>query len=210
MNFLKSKFNKFSELKRGLTLVETLVAISILTIAVVGPLGIIGQALHSSYYTRDQVTAYYLSQEAIEYVRNLRDMQSINITNQYLSGTAEASLPLWTSGATAGLFGTGIILPSGNNRSLSYSLVRSSNAYSFISYDSAAFLKINSNGIYGDTSDPTAPNSKFKREIYFKNGRIGNGQDLIMVVNVYWPSGSSVAKFTLEEYFTNSVSRTGQ
>ncbi|MEI6553492.1 MAG: hypothetical protein WCO09_02890, partial [bacterium] len=84
MNFLKLKFNRNTKNEAGgLTMVETLVAISILTIAVIGPLGIIAQALHTSYYSRDQITAYYLAQEAIENVRNLRDNRGLEITNLY-------------------------------------------------------------------------------------------------------------------------------
>lgn len=58
---------------RGFTILETLVAISILIIAITAPLAIIAQALRSSYYARDQVTAYYLAQEAVEFLRNKRD-----------------------------------------------------------------------------------------------------------------------------------------
>lgn len=57
----------------GFTILETLVAISILILAITAPLAIIAQALRSSYYARDQVTAYYLAQEAIEFLRNTRD-----------------------------------------------------------------------------------------------------------------------------------------
>ena len=57
----------------GFTILETLVAISILILAITAPLAIIAQALRSSYYARDQVTAYYLAQEAVEFLRNKRD-----------------------------------------------------------------------------------------------------------------------------------------
>jgi len=58
---------------RGFTILETLVAISILILAITAPLAIIAQALRSSYYARDQITAYYLAQEAVEFLRNKRD-----------------------------------------------------------------------------------------------------------------------------------------
>lgn len=59
--------------KTGFTLVETLVAISILSIAVVAPMSLVSQGLISAFYARDQVIAYFLAQEAIESVRNVRD-----------------------------------------------------------------------------------------------------------------------------------------
>lgn len=58
---------------QGFTILETLVAISILILAITAPLAIIAQALRSSYYARDQITAYYLAQEAVEFLRNKRD-----------------------------------------------------------------------------------------------------------------------------------------
>ncbi len=58
---------------RGFTLIETLVAITLLTLAVVAPMTLATQSLASSYYARDQVTAFHLAQEAVESVRSSRD-----------------------------------------------------------------------------------------------------------------------------------------
>jgi hypothetical protein len=49
------------------------VAITILLLAIVGPLQIAAQALFSAYYSRDEITAYNLAEESIEYVKNARD-----------------------------------------------------------------------------------------------------------------------------------------
>ncbi|MBI5470055.1 prepilin-type N-terminal cleavage/methylation domain-containing protein [Candidatus Kaiserbacteria bacterium] len=57
----------------GFTLIETLVAISLLTVAIVAPMSLTAQSLASAYYARDQITASYLAQEAIEAVRSVRD-----------------------------------------------------------------------------------------------------------------------------------------
>ncbi len=64
----------------GFTLIETLVAISLLTIAVVAPISLTTQSLQSAYYARDQITAFYLAQEAIEALRSVRDAQILQIT----------------------------------------------------------------------------------------------------------------------------------
>jgi len=58
---------------RGFTLIETLVAISLLTIAIVAPMTLISKSLAAAYYARDQITAFHLAQEAIETVRHVRD-----------------------------------------------------------------------------------------------------------------------------------------
>lgn len=64
----------------GFTLLETLVAVAVLLMALLGPFSIAQQSLRSAYYARDQITAYYLAQEGIEYVRAQRDQN-------YLSGS---------------------------------------------------------------------------------------------------------------------------
>ena len=53
---------------KGYTLVEVLVAISILLLAIVGPMTIAAKGLQSAYYARQQATALFLAQEAIEVV----------------------------------------------------------------------------------------------------------------------------------------------
>lgn len=63
----------YTHKERGFTLIETLVAISVLTIAVVAPMTLTSQALSAAMYARDQITAFHLAQEAIEGVRSIRD-----------------------------------------------------------------------------------------------------------------------------------------
>ncbi len=58
---------------RSFTLVETLVAIAIVSIAMVGPFQAVQNALSLSYIARDQIIATNLAQEGIEYVRSIRD-----------------------------------------------------------------------------------------------------------------------------------------
>jgi prepilin-type N-terminal cleavage/methylation domain-containing protein len=80
------------KLRTGFTLVETLVAISLLTVAIVAPMGLAAQSLQSAYYARDQITAFYLAQEAIESIRAIRDSQVLQIAKS-------------SSGSSINLFG---------------------------------------------------------------------------------------------------------
>lgn len=57
----------------GFTLIETLVAITFLSIAIVAPMSLVSQSLSTAYYARDQVTAFNLAQEGLETVRAIRD-----------------------------------------------------------------------------------------------------------------------------------------
>lgn len=82
--------------KKGFTLLETLVAISILLIAVVGPMSIIGRSLPQSAYARDHAIAVNLAQEGIEAVRQKRDS---NMLDKWNSGPSS-----WDSGLGNGTY----------------------------------------------------------------------------------------------------------
>ena len=64
----------------GFTLIETLVAIMLLTVAIVAPMSLTVQSLNSAYFARDQITASYLAQEAIEDVRAQRDHNILEVS----------------------------------------------------------------------------------------------------------------------------------
>lgn len=57
----------------GFTLIETLIAIAVLTIAIVGPYTIANNAIRASRVSQDELIASLLAQEALEYVREVRD-----------------------------------------------------------------------------------------------------------------------------------------
>lgn len=59
--------------KSGFTLVETLVAITILLLAVAAPLSLATKSLNSAALAKQQITASFLAQEAMEYIRSVRD-----------------------------------------------------------------------------------------------------------------------------------------
>ncbi len=74
-----SMINKMIQQKsKGFTLIEVLVAVFILITAVVVPLTIGSKAYAYSNFVRDQSTASYLAQEAVEFVRLVRDNASLN------------------------------------------------------------------------------------------------------------------------------------
>jgi prepilin-type N-terminal cleavage/methylation domain-containing protein len=72
---------------RGFTLLETMIAVTLLAVAIVAPMTLTSQSLASAYYARDQITAFYLAQEALEGVRNVRD-NNILYNSQVASGSA--------------------------------------------------------------------------------------------------------------------------
>jgi len=59
--------------KKGFTLVETLVAITILTIGIAGPMTVATNAMNAGALARDKISAFHFAQEGVEYVRYVRD-----------------------------------------------------------------------------------------------------------------------------------------
>ena len=57
----------------GFTLVETLVALSIFSVTLVIVMGLLGKGVSDINYAKRKITAEYLAQEGIEYVRSIRD-----------------------------------------------------------------------------------------------------------------------------------------
>ncbi len=71
--FLKELNNMYKinfKNKKGFTIIEALVAVTILMISIVGPLTIAQKSLMASIYARDQVTASFLAQDIIEKIKN--------------------------------------------------------------------------------------------------------------------------------------------
>lgn len=59
--------------KKGFTLVESLVAISIFTLSILTLLVLLGGGISDSVYLKQKMVATYLAQEGIEYIRNMKD-----------------------------------------------------------------------------------------------------------------------------------------
>ena len=79
---------------KGFTLVETMVAITILTLAVSGAFMAASSAINAANIASDQLTASYLAQEGIEYVRVMRD--NTYLTAYHAAG-ADISATAWSS-----------------------------------------------------------------------------------------------------------------
>lgn len=81
-----TKFNfKNKILTGGFTLLEALVATSILMVAVAAPITIAQKGLSSAVYSKNQLIASYLAQDVIEYIKNKRDENVLN-NRDWLSG----------------------------------------------------------------------------------------------------------------------------
>ncbi|MCX6787705.1 MAG: prepilin-type N-terminal cleavage/methylation domain-containing protein [Candidatus Kaiserbacteria bacterium] len=86
----------------GFTLIEAMVAITIVTLAVTGPLFTASRAIVAAQLARQKLTASYLAQEGIEYARAMRDNEYLLA---YQAGGTGVSTAAWTdflTGSSAG------------------------------------------------------------------------------------------------------------
>lgn len=70
----------------GFTLVETLVAISVLLLVIIGPMTIAQKGIQNAYFANEQIVAVFLAQEAIEGVRELRDKNGLEANDNFETG----------------------------------------------------------------------------------------------------------------------------
>lgn len=84
-------------MKKGFSLIETLIAVTILSLSVAGPLFTASRAIVAAQISRDQLTASYLAQEGIEYVRMMRDNAFLSA---YDVGGASVSTVGWNNFTT--------------------------------------------------------------------------------------------------------------
>jgi type II secretory pathway pseudopilin PulG len=76
--------------QKGFTIIESLVAITILIFAIIGAMSAVQSGISSYIFSKDQISAFYLAQEGFEQIRNIRDENALNDRN-WLSGLAETS-----------------------------------------------------------------------------------------------------------------------
>lgn len=62
---------------RGFTLIETLLAVLILAVSLAAPLTIAAKAMSSALIAKDQTIAFFLAQDAVEYMRFVRDTNKL-------------------------------------------------------------------------------------------------------------------------------------
>src|SRR3989338_8054755 len=78
-----TSLHNFHDMKKnahttGFTLIESIVAISVLTLAVAGPLTLAAHSLKASRDARAEFIATHLAEEALEVVHNIRTNNSAN------------------------------------------------------------------------------------------------------------------------------------
>ncbi len=171
-----------SQKKRGFSLVETLVAISILMISIAGPMVLVANGIRASAFARDQVTAFYLAQDAVEAIRYIRDGNRI----EKVLDSSPDSVP-WDDVTQYPCTTTS---PCGIDTSKVHN--RESNAIS--TETDNQFLLIASDGVYGYNNGGTP--TVFKRWITIE---AIDAKEVEIVVTVDWSAGAFTKRFSIRE-----------
>ncbi len=164
-------------MKQGFTLIETLIALTVLLMIITGPLSLATKSISASVFSQNQITASYLAQEAVEYIINIRD-------NNSLQGNG------W-------LDGLGLCIPTPGNEKNCCVDVRNDNIKSYPGQ--CDYIKYDASGLYYNYG--IGESTIFKRIIKITKINIGGSNDEARIeVTVQWQEKFGGTKsFTLQE-----------
>jgi len=165
---------KITKNNSGISIVEVVVAMMIITMGMVGVLSLVIQNVEAQYINKNVLMASGLAQEGLELVRNARDLNWLtpgNIWNQNIVGD-----------------GTYII---------DYNGLASINMVINSIDEAGARLYVNSNGFYTHTITATATN--FYRLITV----VDQGDYLDVSCAIRWKDGTQNHNYTAETYLYN-------
>lgn len=198
--------------RRGFTIIETLVAITVLTLAITAPLLIITQALRASYYSRDQITAFYLAQEAIEYIRNVRDETTLDASKFDVDWLEDV-----TGGTGCAARGTCVNKYDDAVPLYKFNILPNGSGYDFESCSSIDCAPMTYNQAPAGNELPfgggAADSSIFSRTIWLStvpgDPKVPDAEDgiplreVMIHVEIKWRQGTAEHRFVLEDHLLN-------
>ena len=180
---------------KAFTLVELLIAISILSISILATFTAVSNNLRSSNFAEDQVVAYYLADEGIEYVRNVRDQNGIANIVAFGSGGAPVS---WLDGISQFCITTACAVdsphPSPAQPIASCSGDASTCPYLLIDCPSITGSCVGRSGLYGYTAGWTP--TQFKRSIKVN---VTSATEAVVASTVSWVTNGVSKSYTLSD-----------
>jgi Tfp pilus assembly protein PilV len=189
----------FKQKNKGFTLVETLVAVSIFTMSLLGIMSVLASSIADTTYAKQKMTATYLAQEGIEYMRNMRD------TNMFFTSTwsdfIAGSLKDCTLDDKCGFNKVNGVSP--------YSIANCSETITTVLLKGCE-LFIDSTGLYDSMPDISKDytDSGFTRTIWMtgadgSSGVSAGDNEVRIYSEVSWTTGSGLHKITFSENLFN-------
>ncbi|MCH8889314.1 hypothetical protein IID26_02735 [Patescibacteria group bacterium] len=158
----------------GFGMIETIVAIGILTVAVSAAISLASRGIISSIIAREEITAFYLGIEAVEAVRNQRDENILSGASSWIDGFSPSCTNL-SRGCKVEL---NLGEPDFSN------CPAQPQGCPFLNYDEDKNIYR-----YGGAG-PSITTTTFKRTIYLEEVEIG--RELRIIVEVEWQAGPFV------------------
>jgi len=200
IKFLKQKNNK----SKGFTLVETMVAISIFTMSILSVMSVLANGISNTTYAKKKITAEYLAQEGIEYIRNIRDTFALYSTTGQAGWTA-FNVKLYTAPASCNLT-NGCYFNADNLFSLLPSPMPMTQitltACSSSTCPNGIMLYDSATGKYGYTASSTTINSGFIRKITVTTV---TPDEVKITSTVTWNQPSGVSSVSFSENLYNWI-----
>ena len=187
--------NKTFTSQSGFTLVEVLVAISLLLMVIVGPLQILSRTNNSTAFATEQMTAWFLAQEGLELVQQVRDGYLL----QYFDDSS-ATLKPWALFAATTTASTGKLKPCFTNGcDITLNAAGVATVVDCTNNGAACDLKLDTNAAkrmrYNiTTGNPTSPT--FRRVIIMTE--TGRGREVSATSTVTWRTGSLIVSQKVE------------
>jgi len=188
------KFSIFNSVKQaGFTVLESIIAIFVLSLSISGAFSAVRQSLNQSILSKEEVKAFYLAQEAVEIIRNKRDNNHLekivnSSSNSWLYGIAENGDPI----VNICDFGDVCRVDS---IPIPPSLTSCGDEWgdcATLNQNPTTFLY--SYGLY--------PPSKFKREITFESI---NADEVAVIVRITWTKGMTTKEFKIKTHLFNRI-----
>lgn len=146
-----------SAMNKGFTIIELIIAVFILSIAVVGIFSAFTVIVVLTADSVDRLTAAYLAQEAIEVVRNIRDTNWLKRDIDKLANGGDTSLT-WLDGFTAFNSADSVDCTFGCT-------VEWTDAENLQADNDGDYLYLSANGSYTHAREGARAETKFKRKV---------------------------------------------
>ncbi len=189
--------------KKGFTLTEVMIGMTILTVAIVSATSLLVGLIGTNQNNLHTLQANYLAMEGIEGVRNVRDTNWLHNRDWFGSSSVE-------------LWGSAFSVPADLDAENLYSIVLENGAFSQGKADNGDNNQLNGlsgartwsvvNGETGDVKWVNGEDSGFKRIVAIKAyecGEIDCSKYALVVSKVTWFEGSKAREVSLSEVMTN-------
>jgi len=169
---------------KGFTIVESLVAITILVLAITGVTSTVQTSLSSYIFSKNQIIAFYLAQEGFEQIRNMRDENSLKSQEDWLYGLD----PCFDENGC--YFNPALDAPDSDPIACS---------------GNCPLLRQNvNNGLFGYSSSLSWTDTIFRRTVLLMQVNPVNPNEISVLVTIDWSKGAVNRQFEARENIFNS------